>query len=320
MTDKALALFGGAHVHLDDHLSRIGRRAFRIAYVHDHDPVRRDKLCKTLDARPLATPNDIQDTRDVAGVVTCSETCYHEADISVALNMGLPVFTEKPMAGSAAAAWRLANLAEKQGVALMTGYFMRTNTGFRNLKAALDADALGTVFQARMRFAHDGGFADWLDLDTWMTDPTLACYGGFADEAVHCLDMLMWLLGPVEFGQAITGNALGHGLDDHGAAVLRFSGGAVGVVEAGWTDTGMRLELSLEGTRGTAQVADGRLEIRQRDVEQPVLRADLDALDAGSGIEPFLDLLEDTPNEAAVSADAAAHVNQLLDDMGLNLG
>ena len=81
-----------------------------------------------------------------------------------------------------------------------------------------------------MRFSHDGEYADWLDLECWMTDPALACYGGFADEAVHAIDALQWLLGPIDTAQAVTGNVLGWPVDDHGAsphklpAAIRSSG------------------------------------------------------------------------------------------------
>lgn len=318
MDDKTLMLLGGAHVHLPDHLSRIERRAFRIAHVHDHDRHRMHDLCEKTGARPLEHLDNLHELA-VAGAIVCSETAHHEAHVSAALEAGTPVFTEKPVAGSGAAARRLADIAEDRGVALMTGYFMRTNRGLRCLKSAIDSGAIGTVTQARMRFAHDGGFADWLDLDTWMTVPELACYGGFADEVVHVLDTLAWLIAPIEHAHAVTGHALGYPVDDHGAAVLRFENGAVGVAEAGWTDNTMRLEISIEGTDGAAIVADQRLEIFPRGEDMPSTTAMLDPLDAGAGVEPFLDLLEGKKNEAAVPAASAVHVNGLLDRMGLRL-
>ncbi|SDY34736.1 Gfo/Idh/MocA family protein [Citreimonas salinaria] len=315
--NRTLVLLGGAHVHLPDHIAHLQARGWRIGAVHDRDAERRDTLCARLNARAL--PDLAALPTDAAGALVCSETVHHEADITAALNAGLPVFTEKPLAGSAAAAARCAALAQRTGIDLQSGYFFRTNAALKALKAAVDEGELGIVHEARMRFSHDGGFADWLDLDCWMTDPALACYDGFVDEAVHCVDLLQWLLGPARTGHAITANALGWAVDDHGAAVLRFESGATATIEAGWTDAAMRLEIDLVGDAGHARLQDGQLTIRTRGDDVPVRCQTLSELDAGEGIEPFLDTLEGRTNDARVSPEEAASVNAMLDRMGLRL-
>lgn len=319
MTDKTLILLGAAHVHLPDHLRHIERKGWRVTHVHDRDPDRRDRVCADLDARPLWQLEDIAGT-DCTAALVCSETAHHEADITAAFNAGLPVFSEKPLAGSHEAALRCADLAKDRGLLLHTGYFFRTNAALQRLKSELDAGRIGTVIAARMRFSHDGGYADWLDLDCWMTDPALACYDGFVDEAVHVIDMLQWLIGPITRGSAVTGNALGWRLDDHGAAVVTFENGATGVIEAGWTDTEMRLEIDLVGTEGAARVKDDTLTITRRDTDEPSDPIQLSPFDAGEGIVPFLDALEGETPPALVSPDAAASVNAVLDAMGLKRG
>ncbi|MGR3496902.1 Gfo/Idh/MocA family protein [Citreimonas sp.] len=316
--NRTLILLGGAHVHLDDHLDHLAARGWRISAVHDRDASRRAQLCERLGATALKDLSELP--ADSAGSLVCSETAHHEADITAALRAGLPVFTEKPLAGSAEAAARCVALAEQTGLDLQTGYFFRTNAALKALKDAVDGGLLGRVHEARMRFSHDGGFADWLNLDCWMTDPALACYDGFVDEAVHCIDLLQWLLGPVTSGHAVTANALGWPVDDHGAAVLRLDNGATATVEAGWTDAAMRLELDLVGDRGHARLHDRTLTLWRRGQEKPVATHALSEPDAGEGIEPFLDTLEGRPNDARVTPAQAAAVNAVLDRLNLRLG
>lgn len=323
MTDKTLLLLGAAHVHLPDHLRHIDDEGWRVTHVHDRDQDRCTRVCSDLNAMPLPSLDEISDTASTAAVV-CSETAHHEADISAALGAGLPVFSEKPLAGSHEAALRCASLAEQHGLLLHTGYFFRTNPALQRLKSELDAGRIGRVISTRMRFSHDGGYADWLNLDCWMTDPALACYDGFVDEAVHAIDTLHWLIGPIVQGSAVTGNALGWRLDDHGAAVVTFGNGATGVIEAGWTDTKMRLEIDLVGTEGGASVRDEVLTFTPRqngDTSEPIR---LSPLDAGEGIVPFLHGLEGLQQgrlpAALVSPDDAASVNAVLDAMALNRG
>ncbi len=318
-SDKNLVLLGGAHVHLSDHLTHIEQRGWRIAAVFDRDVAREKALCAQLNAEP-AQLSDLA-ALNVQGVIICSETTFHEEDITAALTAGLPVFVEKPMAGSAEAARRCADLATEKGLILATGYFLRRSEALNHLRDRIKGGALGKVIEARGRFSHDGGYADWLDLDCWMTDPELACYGGFVDEAVHVIDLLQWLVGPINSGQAITGNALGWPVDDHGAAVIDFaSHPATGVVEAGWTDSEMRLELDIVGDVGWARLRAGVLELGLRSQKQPVETTQLPPLDAGEGVEPFLDALEGKDAIGLVPPQEAARVNILLDQMKLRRG
>ncbi|MGR3363873.1 MAG: Gfo/Idh/MocA family protein [Maritimibacter harenae] len=316
--NRDLVLLGCAHVHLPDHLRQIARRGWRVTHVHDRHPARRDRLCIDLAATPVERLDALADL-GVAGAVVCSETTHHDRDIPAAISAGLPVFSEKPLAGSGVAARAIAAQARDAGLLLQTGYFFRTIPALQTVRNWIAQGRVGAVSSARMRFAHDGGYADWLDLDGWMTDPALARYGGFVDEAVHALDALQWMLGPVAGGHAVTGNALGWPVDDHGVAVLRFRSGATGVVEAGWTDSRMRLELNLVGDTGAIVLHDGALTLTPRGAEWPDERLALDPLDAGTGILPFLGALEGRDAPALVPPDEAASINALLDEMGLRL-
>lgn len=319
MDNRTLLLLGGAHVHLNDHLAHASAQGWHISHVHDRNAARRERLCKALNARPIETLGQLGNLR-CAGALVCSETIYHREDISSALEAGLPVFAEKPLAASADAARACSDLAKRTGLLLHTGYFFRTNAALQRLKDHLSQNALGDVIEARFRFSHDGGYADWLDLDCWMTDPALACYDGFVDEAVHMIDLVQWLIGPVAGGYAITDNALGWPVDDHGAALLDLESGALATVEAGWTDTEMRLEIDIVGTRGNARLRDGILRIGVRGAGSMVDIATLSPLDAGAGLEPFLAALNGEQAEGLVPPDDAVAVNRLIDAMGLRLG
>ncbi|MEQ8399653.1 MAG: Gfo/Idh/MocA family oxidoreductase [Roseitalea porphyridii] len=312
MRDKTLAIVGAAHVHLPDHVRVAGEAGFAIGAVFDRNAARAERWAGETGARAIAdraaiTPDEI------AGAIVCSETAHHEADIAFLLEAGIPVFTDKPLAGDAAAARRIAEAAARTGTLLHTGFFMRTNPPLAELRDRVRGGELGDVVEVRGRFAHDGAYADWLDLSGWMTTPDLACYGGFADEGVHVIDLLMWMAGPVAGGAARLGNARGFPVDDHGAAALSFKSGATGAVQAGWTDRTMRLEIELIGTEAGATVGDGKVEITGRGEDAPRWSASLSPLDAGQGLVPFLAALEGRPADALVTPDEAAAVNAVLD-------
>lgn len=140
-----LLLLGAAPVHLPDHLRVAEEAGWKVTACHDRAADRRDRMARELGARALA---DLPERSDWDAAIVCSETVHHAADIDRALDLGLPVFTEKPLAGSAAASVRLADRAEAAGARLVTNYFLRTNPGVRALRAALEADEIGAVRRA----------------------------------------------------------------------------------------------------------------------------------------------------------------------------
>lgn len=319
MTDRNLILLGAAHAHTADHLRTAHDRGWRIAHVHDRDPDRRARLSARLNADGVADLAALPTTPARAALV-CSETAHHAADITAALDAGLPVFTEKPLAGSAQTAEALAHHAATAGQFLHCNFFLRTDPGLKTVKSWLDAGAIGPVHHARLRIAHDGGIADWLDVTGWMNDPAKACYGGFADEAVHAIDLIHWLLGDIATGTAMTTGMSDPTLavDDFGAALLRLDTGATAVVEGGWTDTKTRLDLLLTGAGGDIALTNGTASLTPRGAADPTRRVDLAPLDAGAGLIPFLAALDGDPH-GLIPADDAARANAVLDALSLDL-
>lgn len=313
----SIILLGAAHVHLDDHLAMAREYGVAVSHVFDRDETRRDRWCESLGAEPLTGRHALGRT-GADGALVCSETACHEADISAALDAGLPVFTEKPLAGGASAAQRLAMQARRTGAPLDTGLFLRTQPALQALREKVRGGALGAVHEAGARFSHDGGFADWLDVGGWMSDRDLAVYGGFGDEAVHALDQLSWILGSVTGARCQTGRALGLALDDHGVARLQIDGGARAVLQGGWVDPYLRFTLELVGVDGWAEVwsdaEGGEARLYERGSRTPVWRAPLAPLNAGEGSRGFFEALADgrTP-EPLCPPEEAADLNRVLD-------
>ncbi|XBQ17023.1 MAG: Gfo/Idh/MocA family oxidoreductase [Oceanicaulis sp.] len=308
----SLLILGAAHVHLPDHLKTAEDEGVSVSHVFDRDPERAKACAGENGAEPVEHLDALGDL-GVDGVICCSETVHHEADISAALKAGLPVFTEKPLAGSKAEAERLAALAGETGVRLDTGYFLRTQPALRTLHEAVKGGALGAIHEGRARFSHDGGYADWLDVTGWMTDPELTIYGGFGDESVHAIDQLLWMLGAAKSAKAELGNTLGFKVDDHGVALMIHEGGARSSVQGGWTDPFLRFELELIGEAGWARVDGNRVEHYERGRTDPVWRAQLADFDAGEGSRPFLQYLKTGQGEPVCTPGEAAAVNAALD-------
>ena len=309
MTD--LVLIGVAHVHVPDHVRVACDEGARVVAVLDHDTARAAEWAERLDARVVT---DVADARADAAIVA-SETARHETCVGHALDAGLPVLCEKPLAADSAAARRMVTRATAAGRILDTAFSLRADAAVSELSARIRKGELGRVLSARARYAHDGALADWLDLSGWMTDPGEAGYGGFGDEAIHALDWLMWTLGPVASGAARLGRSRGFEVDDHGVAALKMASGATATLEGGWTDRPVHFEAEVLGTEAIATLAmhagGGHAEILKRDGSS-LWSADTAPLDAGAAVVPFLRAVrEDAP--PLVGAEHSAAVVETLD-------
>ena len=311
MTERRYILVGCAHAHTADHVRVAAEEGWRCAAVVEPQDGLRTRWAETLGAAAAVGFDTLAEQAEAA--IVCGETMDRAREVGGALGLGLPTFSEKPLGPDGATASALARIAERSGLLLDVGFFMRTNPALSGLRDQIRSGALGQIVEARARFAHDGAFADWLDLSGWMTTPARASYGGFGDEGVHVLDWLLWTLGPARDARATLGAALGYRLDDHGGAALRFGDGATGVVTAGWTDREMRLEIDIVGSDGSACLEDGRAVVRRRGEAGPVWSHPLSPLDAGEGLRPFLAAVAEGRRDGLVPPRDAVAVNMLLD-------
>ncbi|MFB7026988.1 MULTISPECIES: Gfo/Idh/MocA family oxidoreductase [unclassified Streptomyces] len=127
-------------------------------------------------------------------VVVASPNKTHVEVATAALEAGLPVVVDKPLAGTAAEARGLAALAEERGLLLSVFQNRRWDGDFRTLRRLLDEDALGEVQRFESRFERwrpkpKGG---------WRESGAPEEIGGLLyDLGSHVVDQALVLFGPV---------------------------------------------------------------------------------------------------------------------------
>jgi predicted dehydrogenase len=171
-------------------------------------------------------------------VVVAVPTYLHHEVASYALERGIPVLVEKPIASSLAEGEALVELAERVGVILMVGHVERFNPAVAELKRRLEAGELGRVFHVHARRL--GPFAR-----------RVQDVGVAIDLATHDLDVMRHLMGssPERFHSELA-RRIHNTHEDLVCALLRFPNGVIGQLEASWlTPTKVR-ELAVTGERG----------------------------------------------------------------------
>ena len=123
---------------------------------------------------------------NVEAVFVTSATAFHRADLELALEAGVPVLIEKPLAASAEESAGLAAAAESAGVPVIVGFHRRFDDGIRRLKLAVDRGELGRLYLMRSASMDH----------TPATPEFIARSGGiYRDLLVHDIETAMWLTG-----------------------------------------------------------------------------------------------------------------------------
>lgn len=188
-------------------------------------------------------------------VIIATPSGLHSQQAIAAARMGKHVMTEKPMATRWNDGIAMVTECDKAGVNLFVVKQNRRNPTLRALKRVIQEKRFGkiysvsvNVFWARPQEYYDS--ADWRG--TWEFDG-----GAFMNQASHYIDLLDWLVGPVESVMCYTGT-LGRNIEveDTGVAALRWRCGAMGTVNVTMLTYPQNLEGSITicGELGTARI------------------------------------------------------------------
>ncbi len=268
------AFVGCAHIHTPGFVSLLkGRPDVAVKYVWDHQRARAEKRASDLGAEVVEKLDVIWADPQVRAVVICSETDRHPALVRAAAKAGKHLFVEKPLGITAAESVAMARSIDAAQLLFTTGYFMRTDPKHLFLKQQVERGAFGTITRASAWNCHNGSLGGWFDEKPndpanswrWMADVEQAGVGGFGDLGTHSLDILMWMLGDIAAVTAdvrvVTGR-YGPKTDETGQALIKFKGGAMGSLTAGWLDVANPVTLMISGTKGFASIVDGKLSFK----------------------------------------------------------
>ena len=188
-------------------------------------------------------------------VAVCTPSGLHPAQGILAARAGKHVITEKPMAITLSSADELVAECDRAGVHLFVVKQNRLNATIQLLRRAVEKGRFGRIYMANttVRWSRPQEYYDqapWRG--TWEFDG-----GAFMNQASHYVDLIQWLVGPVESVVALTGTlARRIETEDSGIAALRFRSGALGTIEVTMLAYPRNLEgsITILGERGSVKI------------------------------------------------------------------
>ncbi len=157
----------------------------------------------------------------------------HKDPAIAAAKAGKHVIVEKPLEITLRRCDAIIDACEKAGVTLSTIFPSRFHDSSRTLKKAVEQKRFGrlTVGDSIVKWYRSQAY---YDSGAWRGTWELDGGGALMNQAIHSVDLLTWLMGPVVEVRAMTG-LLAHeriAVEDAAVAAVQFENGAVGVIEA----------------------------------------------------------------------------------------
>ncbi|MGH3838032.1 MAG: Gfo/Idh/MocA family protein [Pseudonocardiaceae bacterium] len=168
-----------------------------------------------------------------------------------ALEAGLPVCLEKPLATQLTDGEALVNCARTAGVCLFTAFHRRYNCAVQTLARRLPPQA--PVEALTVRYLER--IEEHIGRDRWYLDPARCGGGCVADNGPNAYDLARLFLGDLQVTDADI-NRDAHGIDRQARVVLRAASGATVRVELDWSYEGERKDVEILLADGSTHHAD----------------------------------------------------------------
>ncbi len=250
-----------------NHMDAINRHADRaeLVAVCDSDPAALAAAVQRTGAPGFAQYGQMLAQAPSLGVdcvVLATPSGLHARQVTEAAQHSLQVMTEKPMATRWADGLAMVKACDEARVRLFVVKQNRRNRTLQLLRQAIAAGRFGriymvtvNVFWSRPQSYYDS--AAWRG--TWEFDG-----GAFMNQASHYIDLLDWMVGPVESVMAYTGTlARDIEVEDTGVAALKWRNGAMGSVNVTMLTHPKNLEGSITILGQTGSVRIGGVAVKQ---------------------------------------------------------
>jgi UDP-N-acetyl-2-amino-2-deoxyglucuronate dehydrogenase len=241
-----------------NHLGSIEQHAADLELVAlcDVDPVALQTHASQYHVPGYAQMADMLAKEQLDLVALCTPSGLHPQQAILAARHGVHVLTEKPMGTRLADGVAMVKACEQAGVRLFVVKQNRRNATLQLLKQAVEQGRFGriynvalNVFWTRLQGYYDQGNG-WRG--TWELDG-----GAFMNQASHYIDLLDWVVGPVESVMAYTTTqARDIEAEDSGVAAIRWRSGAMGTLNVSMLTYPKNLEgsITILGEKGTVRV------------------------------------------------------------------
>jgi predicted dehydrogenase len=209
-----------------------------------------------LDCGAYTDLGEMLKQKDIDIVIVSTPSGAHLDPAVAAANAGKHVVVEKPLEVTLEKCDRIIDACDKNGVKLCTIFPSRFGDANLTLKKAVEQGRFGrlTLGETTCKWWRT---QEYYDKGGWRGTWALDGGGALMNQAIHNVDLLLWLMGPATHVMGLTAT-LAHErieVEDTAVACLRFKNGALGVLQATtsvWP--GYPKTIAIHGDKGSAEI------------------------------------------------------------------
>lgn len=231
--------------------------------IFDTNTAKAKNLAERYSCRAFASSQELLQSGSIDIVTIVTPSGAHMEPAIEAARHGKHVICEKPLEISLDRIDRMIQAHEKAGTVLGGIFNYRFNEPVRILKQAVEKGRFGIITCA-------GAYVPWWRSDdyyknSWKGTKKLDGGGALMNQSIHMIDMLQYMIGPVQSLQAYTATHV-HSIEveDTAVAVLHFKNNVLGVIY-GTTASfpGQYRRIEITGNKGTAILEENSFKVWQ---------------------------------------------------------
>ena len=240
-----------------NHFNAIAQHSSRceLVGVCDVDPEALAAAAQSTGARAYRNLTEMLARCDADAYIICTPSGLHPEQAIQIAAAGRHVITEKPMATRWEDGKRMVAACDTAGVRMFVVKQNRRNATLQLLKSAVDKKRFGRIYMVNLNVfwtRPDSYYNSAKWRGTWEFDG-----GAFMNQASHYVDLIDWIIGPVESLQAYTATlARDIEVEDTGVISLRWRNGALGSMNVTMLTYPRNLEgsITILGEHGTVKI------------------------------------------------------------------
>jgi len=248
-------------------ISRFHARAIRdtagaeLVACTSHSRASAEKFAAEFHCEPEASPESMLAREDIDAVAICTPSGAHLEPALAAAHAGKHLIIEKPLEITPERCDRILQAARENGVLVATVFQSRFSPVWQRLREAVRQNRFGTlsIGDAAVKWFRPQSYYDsaqWRG--TWRLDGG----GALMNQAIHTVDLLLWIMGPVTDVSAFAAT-LAHErieVEDTIVASLRFASGALGTITATTAShPGQDKRIEIHGSQGSAIIVEDHI-------------------------------------------------------------
>jgi predicted dehydrogenase len=255
-----LGILGGGNISDTHARAAAAVPGVEVVAFHGSNRERTAALAKPYGARAYDTLDEFLAHRPMDIVAIGSPSGMHADQGIAAARRGLHVLVEKPIDITTAKADALISACDTARVKLGVFFQDRLRPAILQMKRMIDEGTLGkpVMIAGRVRWYRP---PEYYSASKWRGTWALDGGGALMNQAIHTVDLVQWMFGPVARVSAAVGTLV-HDIEveDTAAAVIEFANGAIGTIEATTSlYPGYPRRIEVTGSNGTLILEDNEL-------------------------------------------------------------